>query len=132
MIPFAQNPYPNLKNIFFILNYATPPVITGFEQLSRSICCRVMAGQSLPWQGKLCLFLKSFELGRKLDFWRIILATDMLATIKGSIDADFDLVFNKALSQKNGSMGWGPGPAKGDQRVLYSSLALAAGDLWPK
>jgi len=32
--------------------------------------------------------------------------------IKGSIDADVDLVFNKTLSQKNGSMGWGPGPAK--------------------
>jgi len=36
----------------------TPLVITGFEQLSRSICCRVMAGQSLPWKGKLCLFWK--------------------------------------------------------------------------
>ena len=36
-------------------------------------------------------------------------------SIKGSIDADFDLVFNKTLSQKNGSMGWGPGTAKGNQ-----------------
>ena len=35
--------------------------------------------------------------------------------MKGSIDAEFDLVFNKTLSQKNGSMGWGPGPAKGGQ-----------------
>jgi len=26
---------------------------------------------------------------------------------------DFHLVFNKTLSQKNGLMGWGPGPAKG-------------------
>jgi len=33
-------------------------------------------------------------------------------SIKGSIDADFDLVFNKTLSQKNGSMRWGLGPAK--------------------
>jgi len=33
-------------------------------------------------------------------------------SIKGSIDADVDLVFNKTLSQKNGLMGWGPGPAK--------------------
>jgi len=33
-------------------------------------------------------------------------------SIKGSIDADFDLVFNKTLSQMNGSMGWCPGPAK--------------------
>jgi len=36
----------------------TPLVITGFEQLSSSICCRVMAGQSFPWKGKLCLFWK--------------------------------------------------------------------------
>jgi len=36
-------------------------------------------------------------------------------SIKGSIDADFDVVFNKTLSQKNGLMGWGPGPAKGGQ-----------------
>jgi len=33
-------------------------------------------------------------------------------SIKGSIDANFDLVFNKTFSQKNGSMGWGSGLAK--------------------
>jgi len=33
-------------------------VIAGFEQLFSSICCWVMAGQSLPWMGKLCLFWK--------------------------------------------------------------------------
>jgi len=38
-------------------------------------------------------------------------------SIKGSIDADFDLVFNKILSQKNGWMGWSPGPAKGDKNI---------------
>jgi len=36
-------------------------------------------------------------------------------SIKGSIDADFGLVFNKTLSQKIGSMGWGPEPGKGGQ-----------------
>jgi len=35
-----------------------PLVTTGFEQLSNSICCRIMAGQNLPFQGKLCLFWK--------------------------------------------------------------------------
>jgi len=35
-----------------------PLVIKGFEQLSSSLCCRVMVGQSLPWKGKLCLFWK--------------------------------------------------------------------------
>jgi len=48
MIPLAQNPQPNFKKFFLNLNYTTPLVITGFEQLSSSICCRVMAGQSLP------------------------------------------------------------------------------------
>jgi len=33
-------------------------------------------------------------------------------SIKGSVDTDFDLVFNKTLSQKNGSIGWSPGLAK--------------------
>jgi len=47
-----------MKKKIFILNYITLPVITGFEQLSSSICCRVMTGQSLPWKGKLCLFWK--------------------------------------------------------------------------
>jgi len=36
-------------------------------------------------------------------------------TRRRSIDADYNLVFNKTLSQKNGSMGWGTGPAKGGQ-----------------
>jgi len=36
--------------------------------------------------------------------------------MKGSIiDTNFDLVFNKTLSQQNGSMGCDPGLAKGDQ-----------------
>jgi len=55
MIPFAQNPPSKFKKLFFILNYTTPLVITGFEQLSSSICCRVMAGQSLSWKGNLGL-----------------------------------------------------------------------------
>jgi len=42
-------------------------------------------------------------------------------SLKGSIDADFDLVFNKTLSQKNGSMGWVPGPAKGGQNFQNMS-----------
>jgi len=57
MIPLAQNPPTKLK-IFFYFNYTTQLVITGFEQLYSSICCRVMAGQSLPWKAKLCLFRK--------------------------------------------------------------------------
>jgi len=33
-------------------------------------------------------------------------------SFKGSKDADFGLVSTNNLSQKNGPMGWGPGPAK--------------------
>jgi len=53
---WPKTPQPNFKKI--ILNYKTPLVITEFEQLSSSICCRIMASQSLPWQGKLYLFWK--------------------------------------------------------------------------
>jgi len=51
MIPLAQNFPTKFKKCFFNLNYTTPLDITGFEQLSNSICCWVMAGRSLPWKG---------------------------------------------------------------------------------
>jgi len=35
---------------------------------------------------------------------------------KGSKDADFCQVSEQNLSQKNGSIGWGPGPGKGGQK----------------
>jgi len=41
-----------------MLNYTKPLVFSGFEQLSSFICCRVMAGQSSVWKGKLCFFWK--------------------------------------------------------------------------
>jgi len=68
MIPLAQNPPTKFKKFVFILNYTTPLVITGFEQLSSSICCQVMAGRSLSSKGQIMPFLKSFELGQKLGF----------------------------------------------------------------
>jgi len=68
MIPLAQNPAPKYLKIFFILNYTTPLVITGFEQLSSSISCRVMAGQSLPWKGKICVFWNLFNFAKNLVF----------------------------------------------------------------
>jgi len=59
-------------------------------------------------------FLKSFKLGQKLGFLTHNFGYRYASkSIKGSVDADFDLVFNKALSQKSRSMGWGPRPAKG-------------------
>jgi len=43
-------------------------------------------------------------------------------SIKVSTDADFDLVFNKTLSQKSGSIGWGPGPAKISKTCLLCNI----------
>ena len=58
-------------------------------------------------------FLKSFELGKKIGFVTHNFGYRYASkSIQGSIESDFDLVFNKTLSQKSGSMGWGPGPAK--------------------
>ena len=58
MSPLAPNPWSKFKKCFFIPKYTKLLVITGFEQLSSSICYRVMAGQSLAWKGKLCFFWK--------------------------------------------------------------------------
>jgi len=37
-------------------------------------------------------------------------------SFKGSKDVDFCLFSEKNLSQRNGSIGWGPGPGKGGQK----------------
>jgi len=56
--PIGPKPPSKLKTFFFILNYTKPLVVTGFEQLSSSICCRGMAGQNSAWKGKVCFFWK--------------------------------------------------------------------------
>jgi len=43
-------------------------------------------------------------------------------SIQGSIDRDFHLVFNKTLSQKSGSKGWGLGPAKISKTCLVCDV----------
>ena len=43
-------------------------------------------------------------------------------SIQGSIDVDSRLVFNKTLSQKSGSMGCGPGPAKISKTCLLCDV----------
>jgi len=61
-----NNPQQNL-NFFLILNYTTPLVITGFEQLSSSICCRVMAGQICPERANYA-FSEKFWIRPKTGF----------------------------------------------------------------
>ena len=112
---WPKTPQPNLKRIFFILNYKTLVVITRFKQLSSSICCWVMAGQILPWRGNYA-FSEKFWIRPKTGFSTHNFGYRYASkSMEGSIDADFDLVFNKILSQKNGSMCWCPGPSKGGQ-----------------
>ena len=74
---WPKPPQPNLKKKFFILNYTTPLVITGFEQLN---LLPSYGWPKLALKGQIIPFLKSFESGQKLGFWPIILATDMLAS----------------------------------------------------
>jgi len=84
----------------------------GFEQLSSSICWQVMAGQSLPWKGKYA-FSEKFWIRPKTRFLTHSFGYRYASkSIQGSIDADFDLVFNKTLSQKSGSMRWAQGQPK--------------------
>jgi len=116
MIPLIQNPPTKFKKKNFYLNYMTPLVITGFEQLSSSKSAAEL------WLAKVCPERENYAFSEK--FWNRP-KTGYLThnfvyryarkSIKGSTDADFDLIFKKILSQKNGSMGWGPGPAKGWQ-----------------
>jgi len=99
---------------FFILNYMKPLVITGFEQLSSSICSRVMGGQIWPERANYA-FTQKLGIRPKTGFLAHYFGHRCASkSIKGSIDANCLLVFNKTLSKNNGSMGWGPGPAKED------------------
>jgi len=116
MIPLTQNTPTKLK-FFFILNDPATLVITG---LNRSLA----QSAAELWLAKVCPERANYAFSEK--FW-IRPKTGFLTynfgyryaskSIQSSIDADFDLVFNTTLSQKSGSMGWGPGPAKGGQNL---------------
>jgi len=73
-----------------------------------------MAGQSLAWANYV--FSEKLGMRPKTGFLAHNFAHRHASkSIKGSIDADFAHVFNKALNQKNGSMSWGSGLAEGGQ-----------------
>ena len=121
MSPLAQNLPFELTNIFLILNYTKPLAITGFEQLSSSICCRVIAGQVWPQRANYA-FSEKLGIRPKTGYLAHNFGHRCASkSIKRSIDADCHLVFNKTLSQKNGSMGWGPGPAK--DGLLFQNMS---------
>ena len=66
-----QKPQTQILKFFLILNYKISRVLAGFEQLSSSICCRVMADHNIPFKELLYLCQKCF-------FLAIILALHML------------------------------------------------------
>ena len=79
MIPLAQNPPSKLK--FFFL----------FSTLNSSLA----QSAAELWPAKVCPGFLAHNFGYRYAS----------KSIKGSIDADFDLVFKKTLSQKNRSIG---------------------------
>jgi len=108
---WPKNPQPNFKANFFILNYMTPLVTTGNSSLAQSA--------AELWLPKVCperanyAFSEKFSIRPKTGILTHNFGYKYVSkSIKGSTGADFNLVFKKTLSQKNGSMDWGPGPAK--------------------
>jgi len=72
------------------------------------------------WLAKVCserenhAFSEKFPIRPKTGFFTHNFGYRYISkSIKGSIDADFDLVFNKTLIQEIRSVGWGAGPVKG-------------------
>ena len=91
MIYLARNP-PSKYKKFFFLNYTTPLVITAFEQLSSSICCRVMAGQIWPERANYA-FSEKLGIRPKTVFLAHNFGHRCASkSIKGSIDADVNLI----------------------------------------
>jgi len=79
MIPLAQNPQTNLKKKF--LFWTTNA--TSHYGVWTALLLNLLPSYGWPkfaLKGQNMSFLKSFELGQKLGFWPIILATDMLAS----------------------------------------------------
>jgi len=75
------------------------------------------------WLAKVCperanyAFSKKFGIGPNTRFLTHNFGYRYASkSIMGSVDADIGLVFKKTLSEKNGSMDWGPVPGTGCQK----------------
>jgi len=72
VMSLTKNSNPKHPN-FFNRSYKTFRVFRGFEQLSSSICCRVMAEQRLAQIGQMCGLqglTDFFPLFERIVFWR--------------------------------------------------------------
>jgi len=79
MISLAQNP-PTKFKIFF---YSKLHNATSHYGVWTALHLNLLPSYGWPKfavEGQIMHFVKSFELGQKLGFWPIILATDMLAS----------------------------------------------------
>jgi len=105
MIPLAQTHPTKFKKKIFILT-------TRRHQSLQSSNSSLAQSAAELWLAKVCPKRANYAFSEK--FW-ISSRTGFLThnfgyryaskSIKGSLDADVDLVFNKTLSQKKGSMG---------------------------
>jgi len=110
----TKNPNPKLT-ILLNSKHKTLRVFRGFEQLSSSICCRVMTGKSLVWNGHVA-FCATFLFLSKIGFLSQNFGSRYAGKpIKCSKDADFSLV-SKKIRAKNDLLGWRPGPDKFGQK----------------
>ena len=103
--------HPKIK-IFLSLNYTTFLNYWGLEQLSSSICWRVMAKYNIGWIYHELAFVrvKIFT-----NFWLWDHSFDSRYAwkpIKGSKVSDDSLVSKTSLSQNIGRFGWRPVPGK--------------------
>jgi len=99
----------NFFNIFFILNYTTPLAITGFEHFPSSIRCQVMVGQGFSWRANHA-FCENVWIRPKTGFLTHTFCYKYASkSIKGYIDADFNLVltklYDKIMAQWVGAQG---------------------------
>jgi len=108
------------KEFFFTLNCTTPQVITGFEQLSSSIWCWVMAGQILSEKAN-CAFSEKFWNRQKSGFLTHNVGYRYASkSIQSSVEADFCLLDADLCQQNIESKEW------------VNGLGRTACQRWPK
>ena len=122
MVPLAQNPQTNLKKKIFILNYKRHESLRGLNSSLAQSAAELWLAKVCPERPKY-VFSEKFWIRPKTGFLTHNFGNRYASkSIQGSIDADFDLVFNKTFSQKSGSMGWGPGLAKISKTCLLCDV----------
>jgi len=112
MIWLVQNPHWNLKKNFLFQTTRRHESLQGLNSSLAQPAADLWLAKRCP-ERAIYVFTEKFWIRPKTRFLTHNFGYRCASkSIKGSIDTDFDLVFNKTLSQKNGSIGWGPRLAK--------------------